>query len=373
MEGMNTMPSTSQTDDPSTHDLASRSGTIALGLASVWSAALLVVTILWGSGILEAPFGVVEPGRFSSLLDRFPIPVGAGIVGFCMLLSLVFAGILLSLPRLRSKAAPVVGLFTAALAAVKTVMFTDTLLLAYLGYTVSFQFPPIPDSVLWQGALVLGSGLWLAVWVGLGTDRRRPFGDEQTVSAEQWRNSSATSSATVRGSSPAVTKGASSAVTRSAKIAVGIAVAVPSLYAVTRILWAAGIPIGLSEEFYAEGLRIGMWHSGLSLAVAALVGALLTLGLVQSWGERLPRWAGPVGGRRVPIPVATIPATLVTVVVFTGGVGLVRETLLGAVNMTGNFGGLWATVGPTWLFPIWALALGWATHRYRRRRLEAHT
>ena len=139
------------------------------------------------------------------------------------------------------------------------------------------------------------------------------------------------------------------------------------------ILWAAGIPIGLSEEFYAEGLRIGMWHSGLSLAVAALVGGLLTLGLVQSWGERLPRWAGPVGGRRVPIPVATIPATLVTVVVFTGGVGLVRETLLGAVNMTGNFGGLWATVGPTWLFPIWALALGWATHRYRRRRLEAHT
>src|SRR5699024_12243308 len=60
-------------------------------------------------------------------------------------------------------------------------------------------------------------------------------------------------------------------------------------------------------------------------------------------------------------------------VVLTGGDGLVRETLLGAVNMTGNCGGLWATVGPTWLFPIWALALGWATHRYRRRRLEAHT
>ncbi|MCX4745331.1 hypothetical protein OG455_07305 [Kitasatospora sp. NBC_01287] len=37
--------------------------------------------------------------------------------------------------------------------------------------------------------------------------------------------------------------------------------------------------------------------------------ALLTLGLVKPWGEVVPRWIPLLGGRRVPIKAAVIPAT----------------------------------------------------------------
>ena len=33
--------------------------------------------------------------------------------------------------------------------------------------------------------------------------------------------------------------------------------------------------------------------------------------------------------------------------------------------------GEWATAGPTYLFPLWAIALAWATYLYRSRRLRS--
>lgn len=320
-------------------------GVVALTLTTLWSLALLVVSALWGSGILAAPFGNAEPGEFSSLLDHFAVPAGAGLVGFCALSSLAFASTLLTLPRLRATAVVAVGVFGAILALITTVVFTDTLVLAYLGYTLSLQFPPIPAAVLWQAFMLVGPGLWLVVWASCETRRRR-------------------SRDKVRHSVPAAV---STSASTSAKTAVGVAVVVPLTYASTRIMWAIGIPFGLSDEFYTEGLKIGLWHSGLALAIAGVVGALLTLGLVQKWGERFPRWAGPLAGRRVPILLATIPASIVTLALFTGGGGLVRAGLLGGIDLTDN----WVTVGPTLLFPLWALALGWATYQYRARRLDA--
>lgn len=331
-----------------------------LSLIALWSSTLLVVSALWGSGILTAPFRSADPGEFNSVLDRLSVPLGAGLVGFSALLSLVFAATLLTLPRLRIRAMGAVGAFAVLLALITTVVFTDTLVLAYLGYTLSLQFPPIPAPVLWQGFLLLGPGLWLAVWASLESSRRHMRAEPRTAAeAEDDAEPPAESSAASAG-------GAGSAST-SAKIAVGVAVAVPVLYASTRILWAIGIPFGLSPEFYAEGLRVGMWQSGLALSFAGLVGALLTLGLVQRWGERLPRWTGPLAGRRVPILLATVPANIVSLTLFAGGMGLVQSVLLNDVDLTSH----WVTIGPTLLFPLWALALGWATYAYRARRLDA--
>lgn len=45
-----------------------------------------------------------------------------------------------------------------------------------------------------------------------------------------------------------------------------------------------------------------------SLSVVSVALALLTLGLVQSWGEVLPRWIPLLGGRRIPTLAAVIPA-----------------------------------------------------------------
>jgi hypothetical protein len=47
----------------------------------------------------------------------------------------------------------------------------------------------------------------------------------------------------------------------------------------------------------------------LTLSGGSVALALLTLGLVHPWGERVPRWVPVLGGRTIPRPVAVVPAT----------------------------------------------------------------
>lgn len=53
---------------------------------------------------------------------------------------------------------------------------------------------------------------------------------------------------------------------------------------------------------------------GILLGLAALGGAVLTLGLVSRWGEVFPAWLPGFRGRPVPVLAAVVPATLVAVV-----------------------------------------------------------
>ena len=61
---------------------------------------------------------------------------------------------------------------------------------------------------------------------------------------------------------------------------------------------------------------------GLFLATFGLVGAVLILGLVQRWGEVFPRWMIGLAGRRVPIALAVVPASLVSVLLIVGGIAM---------------------------------------------------
>jgi hypothetical protein len=160
------------------------------------------------------------------------------------------------------------------------------------------------------------------------------------------------------------------------RIALYVAMVAPIFYAFTRIVWALGIPLGMSEEAYRQGQEIGSWIGGLSLAAFNLVGAALMLGLVQRWGEVFPRWMIGLAGRRVPIALAVVPAALASVLLTVGGIGIWS----GFPSMTSNLqaGGskgirmIWELiiqVGPTLLFPVWGVALAIATlgYYYRRR------
>ncbi len=80
------------------------------------------------------------------------------------------------------------------------------------------------------------------------------------------------------------------------RIAVAVAGAVPLLYALTRYAWLLGIPLGITEELLREGQTAGAWAAGAGLATFAVVGAVLTLGLIQRWGEVLPGWVPLLGG-----------------------------------------------------------------------------
>ncbi len=99
--------------------------------------------------------------------------------------------------------------------------------------------------------------------------------------------------------------------------------------ALWRMAMAVGIPVGVSEEVLSERFGFPGWGTayvfGLSLLLVGL--GSLTLGLVQRWGEVVPRWMPVLGGRRVPPMAAVVPAS----------VGAALLTLLWASIMS-NFG-----------------------------------
>ena len=153
------------------------------------------------------------------------------------------------------------------------------------------------------------------------------------------------------------------------RIAVYVSMVVPVFYALTRYAWALGIPLGISEESLRLGQGSGLWIAGLFLATFGLVGAVLTLGLVQRWGEVFPRWMIGLAGRRVPIALAVVPASIVSVLLMVGGITIWSgyAQMVDAAVATGQ--DMVIVVGPTALFPIWAVSLAMATlgFYYRRR------
>ena len=119
-------------------------------------------------------------------------------------------------------------------------------------------------------------------------------------------------------------------------------------------------------------MAIGLWFAGAALATLAVIGAILTLGLVQGWGEVFPRWLPFLGGMRVPPLMAIVPASLVAVLVTNAGVMFWRMTLSGGFPL-GDLELLtledsWAALAPELLWPIWGVALGVAALAYHLRR-----
>jgi len=157
------------------------------------------------------------------------------------------------------------------------------------------------------------------------------------------------------------------------RTAVYVGMAAPAFYALTRLSWVLGIPLGLSEEQF----RRGTWVSGaISLGIFALVGGVLMLGLVQRWGEIFPRWMIGLAGRRVPIGLAVVPASLASVLLIVGGIGIwsglgqvAENAAVAGAQGKGLIEEIIFQLGPTLLFPVWGLALAVATlgYYYRRR------
>jgi hypothetical protein len=151
----------------------------------------------------------------------------------------------------------------------------------------------------------------------------------------------------------------------------------PVFYALTRYAWALGFPLGMSDAYLRRGQESGTWISGLFLATFCLVGAALMLGLVQRWGEVFPRWMIGLAGRRVPIALAVIPASLASVLLIVGGIGIWSglDQMVANVAAAGTeaVGSIREVIifqlGPTLLFPLWGVALAVATlgYYYRRR------
>jgi hypothetical protein len=137
-------------------------------------------------------------------------------------------------------------------------------------------------------------------------------------------------------------------------------------------LWRLLLASGLSMGLIADGApaHVHGWESVyvVSLSVISELAALLTLGLVRPWGERVPRWIPRLGGRRIPpLPVVVAAAS--------GAVLLQLIWTFAFVNYLGN--DRMAFSSPGWealliaaYLPLlaWAPLLGAVTWAYYRRR-----
>ncbi|OCC08237.1 hypothetical protein [Streptomyces sp. PTY087I2] len=92
-------------------------------------------------------------------------------------------------------------------------------------------------------------------------------------------------------------------------------------------LWRVAVALGWDSGFTEEDLSPGNFPGitsfyliGVTLLTEAI--GLLTLGLIQRWGEEIPYWVPLLGGRRIPVLAAVIPAStgaaLVTLITISG-------------------------------------------------------
>ncbi|MFE2975233.1 hypothetical protein [Streptomyces sp. NPDC059258] len=144
-------------------------------------------------------------------------------------------------------------------------------------------------------------------------------------------------------------------------------------------LWRIAMALGWDSGFTDEHLSpanypgpLSFYLVGLSLLAEAV--GLLTLCLIHRWGEELPYWVPLLGGRRIPVLAAVIPAS--------AGAALVTLiTVFGAFNWNDadNMGAPGAPEGVHYwvMTACYAPLLAWGpllavvtAAYYRRRRRE---
>lgn len=299
----------------------------------------------WALGGHGFPFGADDASPEYSAFqhvgrDRLAPWLAGGFLGSAVV------ALLMALPGRRRVPTPVLVGASAVAATAVFCTLADFRILGNLAYVFMLKFGAINWTVINQLFAVVSVGLMVASAV---VYQRRTTGActrcGRTDTGAGWTSPRAAA--------------------RWGKKAAYTAVIVPLLYASTRWAWALGIPLGISDELWEEGKRDHLWIFGAALATMGALGSLLTLGLVQRWGEIFPRWMLGLRGRRVPMSLAIIPATLVSVMVTIAGVMYIRLHFQGAFD---NEKDDWGATVPEMIWPVWGIALAAATLAYYFRR-----
>nr|WP_063857193.1 hypothetical protein [Kitasatospora sp. Root107] len=138
-------------------------------------------------------------------------------------------------------------------------------------------------------------------------------------------------------------------------------------------LWRIGLLTGF-PDWYGEH-NWALWEQSyvVMLTVVAEALALLTLGLVRPWGEVVPDWVPLLGGRRVPVLAAVVPAATGAFLVTTYATVNQLLHLVEPLNDTGegmpNSGpGFWLLLVCYLPLVAWGPLLAAVTVAYYRRR-----
>lgn len=327
--------------------------------AAAWAALYGTLALVWTATGRGFPFGTNDAGGDASLLRWLPAEAGAPIFAGVLLATAAAA---LSMPTTNPRGAARTALLAAGWSVVALLLLVvpDTRLLARAGYAplliagAPFGWPDVdyPEIFSWpviNMAVSVAGGLLLA----------------RALLAWQFRTAGACV-ACGRASGPSGGWASAASAARWGRRAAYTAAAIPVLYALTRFAWAAAVVTGVTNLDPAEFDDESVVWAGAGLGAFACVGAVLTLGLVQRWGEVFPRWMVGLAGRRVPVWLATVPATVVAVLVTSASLGLVTSGTM--AHLAGD-GALLAA--PMLLWPVWGVALGAAALGYHLRRRGA--
>lgn len=322
--------------------------------AAGWSALYATTALVWtvtGDGF---PFGTGNPDSIG-VLRNLPAEVGAPLFAVVLVATTVVTLVMLGRHRPSAPLRTVLLGFGWLIAGALLVIVPEPDVLALTGYApllivgAPFGWPPVDYAEVFdwplfnQGFSILGG--FLVVGTVLAWQRRTRVGD----GVPAW-------------ATPA-------AAARWGRWAVYVAVLIPLIYAATRYAWLLRIPLLVDDDFIDDLHADGAAWAGAWLATFAVIGAVLTLGLVQQWGERFPRWMIGLAGRPVPVKLAVVPASVVSVLVMSAGLALSSDLSLFSEVVDG----MWIYL-PQLLWPVWGAALGAATLAYylRRRADPAH-
>ncbi|WP_018349362.1 hypothetical protein [Longispora albida] len=329
-------------------------------LTAAWAACYAVLGVIWALGGPGFPFGYGDPEvavRDATVPGRLGAEVGGPLIAVLGLAGLVTALVLTRAARPPKALIGVAWGYAALLVVViqdyrPLVALGRFLVLPViwpLGYArhISFMdFLPWPVVNLF---LCLLGGLLFALTATKANRRRRLACDDCGRATELGFVSRARAA-------------------RWGLWAAWTAAIIPVLYALTRWAWFLGIPYGFSSEELRslEAEAPGIWLAGALLGSFGVGGSILTLGLVQRWGEVFPRWMLGMRGKRVPITLAVVPATLVGLSVIAAG----NTMILGIIKHWGDTKHLLIS-GPAALWPLWGLCLIAAAYAYYLRRRAA--
>ncbi|WP_028775403.1 hypothetical protein [Shimazuella kribbensis] len=322
--------------------------------AAIWSFIYGIMGLYWMMGGIGFPFGEGDPVAEVTILNGLRAETGAPCV---MILGFAGTTIAFAMARLKGK-----GMIRALLITFSVFLFImlafiipDARVMITIAYMpifivgAPFDFPPVSfwDYINWsiinQFILVLGGLLWAAT--GLTYYRRSEkacgYCGRLNGNTSQWLTSSSAA--------------------KWGKWFVYAGFGLPFVYSISRIAWALGYPLGITEAFLHQLQANGLVYAGLGLAILGLGGGVLILGLIQRWGEVFPRWIPFFAGKRVPPALAIIPALLVATALGSLGSQIFRQFF-----MSGDYKGFFNN--PVSIFPIWGLILYGATIAYYYRR-----
>ncbi|WP_051110498.1 hypothetical protein [Longispora albida] len=331
-------------------------------LTAAWAACYAVLGVIWALGGPGFPFGYGDPDpgvRDSTVLGRLGAEAGGPVIA---VLGLTGAAAALVMARSARPARWIIGagwaygvLLIAVIQDMRPLVAIGRALelpiLWPLGYAKSISVTDyLPWPVLNLFSCLAGGTLFVAT----------------AIRASRRRRQACPGCGRTGGHDHGLTTRAGAA--RWGVWAVWVAAVIPVLYALTRWAWFLGIPFGFSAaELKAIGAEApGIWLAGALLGSFGVGGSILTLGLVQRWGEVFPRWMPGLRGKRVPIKLAVIPATVVGLAVIAAG----NTMIISFFRHLGDPAHL-AIIGPSVLWPLWGLALIGAAYAYYLRRRPA--